>query len=206
MGGTEQTTLPMGSLRLRGVREHLERAAFFFQLSKAEEDSVAAYRLLLAAIYSCRAMTELMLEAAEKQEVRSLADPNPKANRDALEKMIAPEVPYYELIERIRIHDFHRFGLLAPDPNRRELMFGGPIKLSASKGGAVVALARDGPQVMTTGGSVVQMQRPLLVDDGTFFDENSSAYVDLNEVLRAFLEKGNHVIGKFQQLSGRGHR
>jgi hypothetical protein len=197
---TEQPTLPFGSVRLRGVREHLERAKFFFKLCEAQEDSVATYRLMLAAIYSCRAMTELMLEAAEKQEIRTLADPNPKTNRDALEKIIAPEVPYYDLIERIRIHDFHRFGLQSPDPNRREVMFGGPIKLSASKGGASLALAPSGPQVMTTGGSTVQMKRTLLQTDGAFFDENSSAYVALREVLKAFLEKGDHVIGKFQQL------
>jgi hypothetical protein len=64
--------------RLRGVREHLERAQFLLDLAVKEKDAKAAYRLMLAAVYSCRALTELILEAAEKQEVKHLKDPNPR--------------------------------------------------------------------------------------------------------------------------------
>lgn len=42
------------SPRLRGIREHLDRAQFFFNLAEKEKDPKANYRLMLAAVYSCR--------------------------------------------------------------------------------------------------------------------------------------------------------
>lgn len=158
--------------RLRGTREHLERAQFLLDLAVKEKDAKAAYRLMLAAVYSCRALTELMFEAAEKQEVKHLNDPNPKVNRDTLEGQISGKLPYYTLVERIRIHDFHRFGLVPPDPNLKQVMFGGPMKLMAQKGAAAVAVTAQGPRASTTGNSQVQFQRPLLVQDGEFFDDD----------------------------------
>src|SRR5262245_43513705 len=100
---TQQAMLFEGP-RLRGVREHFERAQFLLGLARVQREGKASYRLMLAAVYSCRGMIELMLEAAEKQEANGLS-------RDALEDRISPMVPYYALIERIRIHDFHRFGI-----------------------------------------------------------------------------------------------
>ena len=64
--------MPFGSPRLCGIHEHLERVQLFFEISKRETDPKVSYRLKLAAIYSCRAIPELMLEAAEKQEVSHL--------------------------------------------------------------------------------------------------------------------------------------
>jgi hypothetical protein len=95
-------------------------------------------------------------------------------NRDTLERQISGKLPYYPLIERIRIHDFHRFGLVPPDPNLKQVMFGGPMKLMAQKGAAAVALTPQGQRASTTGNSQVQFQRPLLVQDGDFFDDDSS--------------------------------
>lgn len=139
--------MPFGSPRARGIREHLERAQLFFDLAGKEKDPKVRYRLMLGAVYSCRAITELMLEAAEKQEVKNLKNPDPKKNRDALERQVTSKLPYYALLERIRIHDFHRFGLVPPDPNFKQMMFGGPMKLAAQKGVAAVAVADQGPQV-----------------------------------------------------------
>ena len=139
--------------RLRGVREHLERAHFLLDLAVKGKDAKAAYRLMLAAVYSCRALTELMLEAAQKQEMKHLKDPDPKVNRDTLEGQISGKLPYYPLVERIRIHDFHRFGLVPPDPNRKQGMFAGPMKLMVQKGTAAVAVTAQGPRAPTTGNS-----------------------------------------------------
>lgn len=188
------------SPRVNGVREHLERGQFFLELAGKCKDTKASYRLMLAAVYSCRAIIELMLEAAEKQEVKNLKDPDPKVNRDALESQIAPKLPYYALIERIRIHDFHRFGLLPPDPNFRQNLFLGPTKLTAQKGAAAVNVTALGPQVSTTGSSQVKFQRPLLVQDGDFFDDDSGIYVKLEEVLKTFLTKACDVLAEFEKL------
>jgi len=152
-------------------------------------------------VYSCRAITELMLEAAEMQEVKNLKDPDPKVSRDALEAQLSPKLPYYALIERIRIHDFHRFGLVPPDPNLKQIMFRGPMKLTAQKGAVAVSVTAQGPQMSTTGGSQVRLQRPLLSQDGEFFDDGSSKYVKLDEVLKAFLEKAPDVVSEFEKLA-----
>jgi hypothetical protein len=93
--------------RLAGVREHLERVNMFLGVALAQTNPAVRFRLSIAAVYSCRAISELMLTAAEKQEVKTFCGSDDKANRDALEQ-------FYYLIERIRIHDFHRFGLTSP--------------------------------------------------------------------------------------------
>jgi hypothetical protein len=183
--------------RLRGIREHLERAQFLFDTAQGESDPKAVFRLMLAAVYSCRAITELMLEAAGKQEVNSPDDPTVKLTRTELEALVSAKLPFYALIERIRIHDFHRFGLVPPDPTKRELMLGGTVKLLAQGGGAAYAIASNGPHTSVTGPSKVQPQRPLLVDDGLFFDDESSKYVTLSAVVEQFLVKAGDVISEF---------
>lgn len=190
--------MTLGSPRLLGVREHLERAQLFFDLAKKENEVKTKYRLMVAATYSCRAITELMLEAAEKQEVKHLKETDPKVNRNALEDQIAPKIPYYSLIERIRIHDFHRFGLTPPNPKVKEIHFGGPMRLTAQKGAAALSVTSQGPQISTTGGSQVKLQRPLLVQDGEFFDEDSNQCVSLERILTAFLEKVPAVVAEFE--------
>ena len=193
--------MPIESPRVRGVREHLQRAQFFLNLMKKEKDLSSAHRFMLAAVYSCRAIADLMLEAAEKQEIKNLNDPDPKKNRAVLESRISTKLPYYDLLERIRIHDFHRFGLVPPDPKLKATMFGGPIKLTAQKGGATVLVTDQGPKILTTGGSHVKLQRPLLTQGSEFFDDDSAKFVKLDEVLKAFLEKAPGVVSEFEKLA-----
>lgn len=190
----------MASPRLLGIREHLERAQFLFHLCVEIKEPKASYRLMLAAVYSCRAITELMLEAAEKQEVKNLSEPNAYTTRDALESQIALKLPYYELIERIRIHDFHRFGLIPPDPNYMQIMLGGPIKLMTQKGASVIKVSDKGLIVSTSGSSQVKLKRPLLIQDGEFFDDDSSGYVKLEVILKSFLSKAIDVVNEFEMF------
>ncbi len=192
--------MPNGSPRVRGIREHLQRAQFFFDLARQQKDAESSYRLELAAVYSCRAIADLMLEAAEKQEVKGFTDPDPKKNRKALEDQISEKLPFYTLLEHIRIHDFHRFGILPPDPAKRQVMFGGPVKLIVQKGVAAISMTEQGIEVQTTGGSQVKQQRSLLNQDGAFFDEQSSGYVSLDNVLQAFLREAPDVISEFEKL------
>ena len=192
--------MPIGGPRVRGVREHLERAQFFVDLTKNEKDPKSAHRFMLAAVYSCRALADLMLEAAEKQEIKRLTYPDPKRSRAVFECEISTKLPYYDLLERIRIHDFHRFGLVPPDPRFNVTMFGGPMKLKANKGVAVVSVTGKGPKISTTGGSHVKFQRPLLTQDTEFFDDDSAKFVKLEDVLRAFLEKAPDVVSEFEKL------
>jgi hypothetical protein len=182
-------------VRLAGVREHLERVRSFLDRAHAEMDPAVRFRLLLAAIYSCRATSELMLEAAEKQEISTFRTADNRSNRAALEAHIAPRIPFYYLIERIRIHDFHRFGIRPPEPNHRGLMFGGRAKVL---GNAALTITSQGPVATTIGEGRVELQRPLLVDDGQFFDDVEKRFVALDEILATFLEKVPHVVRELE--------
>lgn len=186
---------PRHRVRLAGVREHLERVRLFLGRAHAEINPAVRFRLLLAAVYSCRATTELMLEAAEKQEISTFKTADNKSNRAALEAHIAPRIPFYYLIERIRIHDFHRFGIRPPDPNRREVMFGGPAKVL---GNAALSITSQGPVATTAGEGRVELQRPLLVDDGQFFDDGEKRFVSLEEIVTTFLEKVPYVVTELE--------
>lgn len=72
------------------------------------------------------------------------------------------------------------------------------MKLTAQKGGAALSVTSQGPQISTTGGSHVRFFRPLLVQDGQFFDEDSNQYVSLERILTAFLEKVPAVVAEFE--------
>lgn len=184
---------------MQGIREHFERARFFVSLAQEQKQTEAAYRLRLAAVYSCRAIADLMLEAAEKQEVKALTDPDPKVNRKKLEEHISKKLPFYTLLEHIRIHDFHRFGITPPDPAARRVVLGGPVKLTAQKGMVAMRITPKGVEVVTTGGSKATLQRPLLNEDGAFFDDQLSKYVSLDEVLDTFLSKAPDAIAEFEK-------
>lgn len=187
------------SSRVRGIREHLERARLLVSLAREQRQPECAYRLRLAAVYSCRAIADLMLEAAEKQEVKALRDPDPKTNRKKLEEEIAKTLPFYTLIEHIRIHDFHRFGITPPDPAVCKVMVGGPAQLTAQKGMVAMRITSKGIEVVTSGNSKATMQRPLLNEDGAFFDDQSSKYVALEEIVDTFLSKAPDTISQFEK-------
>lgn len=192
--------MPTENPRLRGIREHLERAQFFLKLAEAEKDPESSFRIMMAAVYSCRAITELMLEAVDKEEVKNFNNHDIKPNRKNLESQLFSGLPYYRLLECIRIHDFHRFGIVPPDPNKQMMFVGGPIKLKTQKGTAAVTLTDRGIKESTSGNSKVQLQRPLCNQDGKFFDDNSCSYITLGDILKMFLAKIPEVISSFKKL------
>jgi hypothetical protein len=184
-----------GSRRLAGVREHLERVRLFLGIALVQMHQPTRFRFLLAAVYSCRAITELMLEAAEEQEMSTFRASDNKSNRASLEAHIAPRLPFYSLIERIRIHDFHRFGIRPPDPNHREVSFQGPMRVL---GGAGFVLTAEGPVTTPPGVGRVEFQRPLLINDGLFFDDEEKRFVSLEEIVTAFVKKVPALIAELE--------
>ena len=142
-----------------------------------------------------------MLEAAEQQQLKAFCSADRKASRRMLEEHLAPKVPSYHLIEKIRIHDFHRFGCVAPDPKIREVFGGGPIKLVARQGTAAYVVTAKGPTAIETGSSRVIQQRPLVSSSGEFFDDESGTYVSLKTVFDAFLSEIPEVIAEFERLA-----
>ena len=130
---------------MRGIREHLERVRLLLELSKQASDAKTSFRLQLAAVDSCRAIAEIMLEAAAIQQVRALDGTAGVTDRKTLEQEVVSQLPYYYLTERIRIHDFHRFGLVPlSESGELQISMGGPIKLVAQEGTAAVSLTGTG--------------------------------------------------------------
>ena len=182
---------PFPDPRVAGMREHHERMKLLFGLVKTAEDSVAKFRLLIAAVYSARAIVELYFEAADRGQL--------PCTRDNLKSTLASKLPWFDLIERIRIHDFHRFGLLPPDPKVTAVFHGGPVKLHAKKGAAIYTVQDDGPKAILSGESTVVERRPLLSQDGTFFDEDTKQYVTLERIISDFVDAVPPVIADFEK-------
>ncbi len=186
--------------RYRGVVEHSERATMLARFADAATNSADTYRLLLTAIYSVRAVVEIMAEAARMQELARFKNQNPDISGVALKTYLAGKLPYYQLVERIRIHDFHRFGILPPDPAFEMVFAGGPIKATARRGSASVVLQGGGFQVTTTGNSSVDLQRPLVIQDGLFLDDDSQQLVDLRTVVASNIKALDPVIQEFRDF------
>ena len=183
---------PFPDPRVAGVREHYERVRFFGALAAKCSDPAGRFRLLLAGVYSARGVVELMFEAADKRELKTYR------TRDDLKMRFGEHIPWYDLIEKIRIHDFHRFGLIPPNPKLRVMMQGGPITLRAQKGAAAYSVPASGPEKVTTGNSGIKEQRPLLSDDGKFFNDATRQYVSLAVILRDFVAGSVKVIREFE--------
>jgi hypothetical protein len=189
---------PRRGPRVRGVLEHIERSRWFLMLARDSSDMVAKHRFALAGIYSARAVVEIMLEAAEHQEFQAYRNADPKQSRKDLETTLVADLPLYYLVEKIRIHDFHRFGCVPPNPRVREVLFGGPAKLIARQGTAALQVPASGPTVFVSGQSQVKQQRPLCQDDGQFFDDASGQYLRLEEILDRFLAGLPAVVARFE--------
>jgi hypothetical protein len=185
---------------MQGIYEQHQRAQRFVQLARRCKNPTAQFRNLIAAIYPSRAIIELMLEASENQELKSFQNKDAKKSRADFEKVLAPKVPHYYLIERIRIHDFHRFGCIPPNPNCSRMFYGGPVKLISSKGIAALIGTPKGIKYKLTGNSYIKEQRSLCERDGRFFEEETGEMFSLNEILGNFLSAIPSVIKYFEGL------
>jgi len=192
---------PWGRPRVEGVKEHFDRACWFCAHASRTTDVRPKLWLHLAAVYSARACVEIMLEAAESQELRGFDTEGDKVNRAKFEDYIKSRLPRYQLLESIRIHDFHRFGLVPPVPGMRGETLQGPVKLTGSPGSAVYQVGPGGPVAHVIGNARVQEQRPLLIRDGRYFDEQSREFLALEKVLGEFLTALRPVIEEFVRIN-----
>lgn len=185
-------TLQHASPRMQGINEQYKRARRFLNLARRCKKQSYIFANLIAAVYPARAIVELMLDAADRKEL--------KVNRAEIEEKLAAELPYYYLLEKIRIHDFHRFGCLPPNKMRKTVFIGGPIKLVVNKGIAAMTIRQKGPQIILTGNSSAKLQRPLYTTDGQFYDEETGKYLTLEEILVKYLSAVPKVIDYFKTL------
>ena len=182
---------PFSDPRVAGMREHLTRVQMFLGLGRKSTHPDERFRFFIAGIYFARGIVELMFEAADKDQICD--------TRDDLKKALQKKLPKFSLIEKIRIHDFHRFGLIPPDPNVKLNMQRGPVKIRACEGAATCTIAHEGPQLQLTGKSKVEEQRPLLSDDGKFFDDDTREYVSIEDILDGFAAAASTVVDEFEK-------
>jgi D-serine dehydratase len=104
---------------ISGIKEHLLRIKHFAKNAKRAKKQESKFRNLIAAIYPSRAIAELMFECSDKKLIDQ--------SRDDLKKWFEEEISFFLLIEKIRIHDFHRFGCLPPSNKYKTSFIGGPI-------------------------------------------------------------------------------
>lgn len=97
---------------LRGIVEHLERARLFATGADAATSLQDAFRYWIAATYSVRAILQLLRDAAKRGELH--------VDAQRLDRFLEERFPRYRLVRRLRIDDFHRFGLLGPGHMRLE--------------------------------------------------------------------------------------
>ncbi len=91
---------------VRGILEHHERAYLFAAEAAAAPGPRASFRHLMAAVYSLRAAVELMRETADRGELR--------VGRPQMERLVDLLMPRARLIRRLRISDFHHYGVMGP--------------------------------------------------------------------------------------------
>ena len=176
------------SPRMEGVYEQFERAKLFLAEARKAPDRLDRFRRLVASIYFSRAIVELMLEAADQQEI--------KKTREELEEILVEKLPRYMLIEKLRIHDFHRFGLL----EHSGVFLGGPFTLTASQGGVSLQITSEGPKVTTSGNSQVKWRRALLMAGDKAFDDETNEYISIESVVAEYLDAIPKAIEEFQNL------
>lgn len=186
--------------RVQGIREHHARAVWFLRGAETVPHETGKFRLYLAALYSCRACIEIILEAIEKEQLPAFQHPDPKARRSEFEKTIISRLPRYYLLEKIRIHDFHRLGLVPPDRRVKSFFGSGPFKLSGGKGMVALQETPSGPQVYRTGNSWIKEQRALRIQDDRFFDDDASEYVALSTIVIDFVNALPAVLSDFEKM------
>jgi hypothetical protein len=163
--------------RLAGIREQISRAQMHLREALASADPTTRFRKLIAAVYPGRAAVEIMREAAAQGEVA--------VDRDELDRQVAAVLPHHQLIQAIRFHDFHRFGVI----ERPGVFIGGPMRIRTRKGGgAQIQFLPSGPRITKRGNADVVLNRPLQMNSGRVFDDASRDWVPIEQAIRDYVE------------------
>lgn len=175
----------MDPIRLMGIREQVQRAEFFLAQAGSSSDARHKHWYLVASVYFARAAVEIILEATDNAVAR-----------EQVESALAEKLPNYSLMERIRIHDFHRFGLL----QRAGTFLGGAVKLTANRGSVEIALPDSGLTTTVTGWSAVRKQRPLLTRGDEVFDDDGKKWLRLEFVVSEFVAALPRAVDFLEEL------
>lgn len=163
-------------MRLQGIWEHYNRIHFFLEVAK-RQDEEGKFRLHLAAIVSAVAIIEITDELLIVSNVT-------KETFD-FHSNCKNSIPYLDLIYRIRVHDFHRFGIKHHPPGVDFSAFQGPITLTAQKGHAGISMG-DTLTSFKSGNASVKENRPLYRQNNYFLDQETNNFVSLENIMEGF--------------------
>jgi hypothetical protein len=173
------------------MNEQLARARLFLVEAMQTAEPEDRLRRCMAAVYFARSCIELMLEAAaDKREIG--------LQRNDLEDLIAAELPFYEAVEALRIHDFHRFGIQYR-PNAVIML--GPIKLRARGGSAALFIADNGPGQATSGDSQIIHQRSLTLVGDSLWLQGEPSPTPIIEIVDAFTTALPEALAAYDRMA-----
>jgi len=174
---------------VEGALEHLERAKLFYNEGLSSHDRLDAFRRFVASVYFARGAVEIMLVAARDGIV--------KVPEGDIRAAFMGILPHYELIGRLRVHDFHRYGL-RPHPG---VVMQGPISVRGGPGGATIAIGPSGEVIKeTSGGMSISENRPVTIMGEKVLVEATGQYLMLPQILRPYLEALPEAIMRFREL------
>jgi hypothetical protein len=169
-----------------GILEHHERATLFATEAACAPGPRSAFRHLMAAVYSLRGAVELMRETASRGELR--------VSRRQLEQLILSLMPRSRLIRRLRIRDFHHYGVLGP----RHMMMECRIRLPAYGHGGVTFHVNPWNPRLQIGISDQSRNYSFFMTSGLLVqDELEPAPVPLNRLVAEQLQQLPGVLRTF---------
>ncbi len=187
---TSNDKWPLSDPRVSGVQEHYDRIQTFLDLVCKSKEPTVIFRLQVACLYFAQGIIEIMKTAAREKHLN--------ISIEQLEETLTKELHWFKLIEKIRIHDFHRFGLIPPNPGTKRFFLGGGLKLIASQGKAMYRIQSTGIKKEETGNSKIEEQRLLISDDDRFYDDETEKYVTIEQILKDFMCEVPAIINKFK--------
>jgi len=187
---------------LDGLNAKYRRARTLLDGALACTDRTSRFDKLVSAIEPAVGIPEQITQARQGRfrEIR--------IGKSELRRHLIGELPHLELLEKLRIHDFHRAGLTAPAGTTT---IHGEIRLEARGPGGFAQHGLTWPDNKpitrhSAGGSVTLDNKMVYQHEDTFLDETMGQYFSLEVLLSEFLEKAPVVIEWFrsERIRSRG--
>jgi hypothetical protein len=152
---------------------HIER----IQAAIGADRPVADFFGQLQAVYSTMAVLEITEFLSERQFI--------KFSEEEIDVAFHRHVPYANLAYVMRIHDFHRRGLVKPEHSGMMRMYGTVQVTKRQKHGTgyvEVSLISGEITKVRTHNSTVKLDKPLLQSKWSFKTDDMPSFVDIRQV------------------------
>jgi hypothetical protein len=190
------------------IADHVARAEYFVRRTLATADEDRFNWFILSAVYAGRAAYEIAAEdLARIGASRTPPDLNARARLDDL---ATAQVPRFQLIGDVRVHDFHRAGVRFRH-NATATYVLGPMSIRASPQATGITVTID-PDTGTftpqeQRGVSVRANRSLQIRGLQAYDDEASEWVLITDAVAEYLHGlkpflATHVHDTFQRIRG----